>query len=114
MAAQKFQKMQEPKISKLKGGYTSSPWLVFQSGLKDICVHIKDRRLNQREATHLVKDFTTKHAQDEMAFYMGMVLEEDHSFEGLIEHLHHAFQSGKTSSELNSDFLWPVFKGQGD
>ena len=35
---------------------------------------------------------------------MGMVDEEDQSFEGLIDHLHDAFQSGETLSELISDF----------
>ena len=88
--------MCEPKISKLKGGYTSSAGLVFKSWLKDICVHIQDRRLTQREAIQLVKDFTVEHAQDEVEFYMGMVQEEDQSFEGLIEHLLDAFQSCET------------------
>ena len=45
-----FRKMQEPKISKLKGGYTLSAGLVFQSWLKDICFHVQDQRLSQREA----------------------------------------------------------------
>ena len=45
VASCKFKKMQEPKISKLKGGYSSSAGLIFQSWLKDICVHIEDRRL---------------------------------------------------------------------
>ena len=35
---------------------------------------------------------------------MGMVAKEDQFFEGLIDHLHDAFQSGKTLSELISDF----------
>ena len=39
-----------------------------------------------------------------MAFYMGMVMEEDQSFEGLIEHLQDDFQSGETLSELISNF----------
>ena len=43
-------------------------------------------------------------AQDEVEFFRGMVMEEDQSFEGLIEHLGDAFQSGKTLSELISDF----------
>ena len=34
---------------------------------------------------------------------MGMVAEEDQSFEGLINHLCDAFQSGETLSELISD-----------
>ena len=55
-----FRKMREPKINKLKGGYTSSAGLVFQSWLKDICVHMQDRRLTQREAIQLVKEFTVE------------------------------------------------------
>ena len=35
---------------------------------------------------------------------MGMMTEEDQSFEGLIDHLCDAFQSGETLSELISDF----------
>ena len=78
-AAQEFWKMWRPKISKLKGGYTSSAGLVFQSWLKDICVHVQDRRLTQRQAIQLVKDFTAEHAQDDVEFYMGMVAEGDQS-----------------------------------
>ena len=96
--------MQEPKISKLKGGYSSSTGLIFQSWLKEIHVHIEDRRLTQREAIQLVKEFTMEHAWDEVEFYMGMVANEDQSFEGLIGHLHDTFQSGETIGELISDF----------
>ena len=35
---------------------------------------------------------------------MGMVDEEDQSFKGLTDHLHDAFQSGETRSELISNF----------
>ena len=52
----------------------------------------------------MVKDFTTECAQDEVEFYMGMVAKEDQSFESLIDHLHDAFQSGNTLSELISNF----------
>ena len=96
--------MQEPKISKLKGSYSSSAGLIFQPWLIDIHVHVEDRRLTQREAIQLVKDYTMECAWDEVEFYMGMIAEEDQSFEGLIDHLHDAFQSGGTLSELISDF----------
>ena len=54
------EKCQEPKISKLKGGYSSSAGLIFQSWLKDIYIHVEDRRLTQKEAIQLVKDFTAE------------------------------------------------------
>ena len=36
---------------------------------------------------------------------MGMVVDEQQTFEGLVQHLKNAFQSGETSSELISDFM---------
>ena len=79
-AAYEFRKMQEPKISKLQVGYSSSAGLVFQSWLKDIHVNVEDRSLTQRKAIQLVKDFTTECAQDEVEFYMCMVAKEHQSF----------------------------------
>ena len=58
----------------------------------------------QREAMHLIKDFTAEHALDKVEFYMGMVVEEKQTFEGLVQHLKNAFQSRETISELISDF----------
>ena len=52
----------------------------------------------------LIKDFTAEHTCNEVEFYMGMVTEEQQTFEGLIQHLKNAFQSGETISELNRDF----------
>ena len=104
VAAHKFRNMWEPIVSKLKGRYSSSAGLIFQSWLKDICVHVEDRRLTQRQAIQLVKDFTMEHAWDEVEFYMGMVAEEGQSFKGLIDHLHDTFQSGETLNEPISDF----------
>ena len=52
----------------------------------------------------LVKDFTAECAHNEVEFYMGMVTDEQQTFEGLVQHLKNVFQSGKTTSELISDF----------
>ena len=52
----------------------------------------------------LIKDFPAEHACNEVDFYMGMVTEEQQTFKGLVQHLKNAFQSGKTISELISDF----------
>ena len=48
--------------------------------------------LTQREPIQLVKDFTAKYAWDGVEFYMGIVVEEDQSFKGIVEHLCDAFQ----------------------
>ena len=104
MAACKFCKLCKPKINKLKGGYSATADLIFQSWLKDIRVHIEDRNLTEREAMQLIKDFTAECAHNKVEFYMGMVADEQQTFEGLIQHLKNAFQSGETASELISNF----------
>ena len=104
MAVQEFCKLCKPKINKLKGGHSATANLFFQSWLKDINVHVQDRNLTEREAIQLVKDFTAERACDEVEFYMGMITDDQQSFDGLVNHLKHAFQSGETMSELISDF----------
>ena len=104
MAACEFCKLCRPKINKLKGGYSATANLIFQSWLKDIRVHVEDRNLTQREAIQLIKDFTAERACDKVEFYMGMVMDEQQTFEGLIQHLKNAFQSRETTSKLISDF----------
>ena len=61
--------------------------LIFQSWLKDIRVHVEDRNLSEREAMQLVKDFTAERARDKVEFYVGMVMDEQQTFEGLVQHL---------------------------
>ena len=46
-AASEFQKLREPKVAKLKGGYSSDASLVFQSWLKDIWVYVLECHLSQ-------------------------------------------------------------------
>ena len=102
MAAQEFCKMYEPKINKLKGGDSATANLIFQSWLKDIRVHVKDQHLTEGEAMQLIKDFTAEHAHDKVEFYMGMLVEDQQTFEGLVQHLKNSFQSVETISELIS------------
>ena len=104
MAVHKFCKLYKSKINKLKGGYSAMANLIFQSWLKDIRVHVEDRNFTEREAMQLVKDFTAECACNKVEFYMGMVVDEQQTFEGLVQHLKNAFQSGETTSELISDF----------
>ena len=113
IAAHEFHKMKEPKIIKLKGGYTSAAGLIFQSWLKDIHVHVEDTQLTQREAIQSVKDFTAEHAQNGEEFYTSIVIEEDYSFKGPKEHLHDTFHSAKTLNKLVSDFYsWSQKTGE--
>ena len=103
-AATKFKKLQEPKVAKFKGGYSSDASLVFQSWLKDIRVYTMERRLSQWEAIQLVKDYTSEQARSEVEYYLGLTPKEEQSFQGLIDHLSLAFQSCETVSSLIADF----------
>ena len=104
VAAQELCKLCKPKINKLKDGYSATANLMFQSWLKDINIHVEDWNLTEREAIQLVKDFTAERACDEVEFYMGMIVDDQQTFDGLVNHLKNAFQSGETVSELISDF----------
>ena len=104
VAVQEFHKLCEPKINKLKGGYSATANLIFQLWLKDINIHVEDQNLTEREAIQLVKDFTVERAHNEVEFYMGMTTDNQETFSGLVNHLKNAFQSGETMSQLISDF----------
>ena len=45
MVVQEVCKLNEPKINKLKGGFSATGNLIFQSWLKNIKVHIEDQNL---------------------------------------------------------------------
>ena len=83
VAVQEFCKLHEPKINKLKGGYSATANLIFQSWMKDINVHVKDQNLTERETIQLAKDFTTEKACNEVEFYMGMIADDQQTFDGL-------------------------------
>ena len=59
--------------------------------MKDIRIHVEDRNLSEREAMQVIKDFTAERAHDKVEFYMGMVADDQQTFEGLIQHLKKCF-----------------------
>ena len=103
-AATKFKKLQEPKVAKFKGVYSSDASLVFWSWHKDIWVYTLECCLSQQEAIQLVKDYTLEQARREVEYYLGLTPEDEQSFQGLIDHLSLAFQSCKMVSSLITDF----------
>ena len=104
VVVQEFCKLHKPKINKLKGGYSATANLIFQSWLKDINIHVEDQNLTEREAIQLVKVFTAERAHDEVEFCMGMTADDQQTFDGLVNHLKNALQLGETMSKLISDF----------
>ena len=73
----------EAKINKLKGGYSATANLIFQLWLKYIRGHMEDWNLMEREAIQLDKILTAENVHIEVEFYMGMVVEDQQTFEGL-------------------------------
>ena len=87
MVAQESCKLHKPSINKLEDGYSAMANLVFQSWLKDIKVCGEDQNLTEKEAIQVAKDFTAECAHIEVEFYMGMVVEDQKTFNGLVSHL---------------------------
>ena len=50
--------MREPKITKLRGGYSADAELVFRSWQADILANIQDRELDNKAAIQLIKEQT--------------------------------------------------------
>ena len=92
MFAQESHKLHDLKINKHKSGYSAIDNLIFQSLLKDIRFHVEDWNVTQREAIQLIKDCIGECAHDEEEFYMGLVVQEKQTFEGLVNHLESTFQ----------------------
>ena len=57
-ASKEFCRMQEPKITKLRGGYSANAELMFRSWKSDILVNINDRELDNKSAIQLIKEQT--------------------------------------------------------
>ena len=57
-ASKEFHRMCEPKITKLRGGYSADAELMFRSWRSDILAHINDRELDNKVAIQLIKEQT--------------------------------------------------------
>ena len=102
LVAEEFRKIHEPKIQKLKGGYSANAMLVFNSWLKDIKMCVKERNLTNMEAVQLVKDYTSEGARGVVEFYLDTTA--TWKYHELIEHLRTSFESSETFSSLVGDF----------
>ena len=102
LAAEEFRKIREPKIQKLKGGYSANAMLVFNSWLKDIEMCVRERKLTNMEAIQLVKDYTAEGARGAVEFYLDTTA--TWKYHELVEHLRTSFESGETFSSLVGDF----------
>ena len=102
LAAEEFRKIREPKIQKLKGGYSANAMLVFNSWLKDIEMCVRERKLTNMEAIQLIKDYTAEGARGAVEFYLDTTA--TWKYHELVEHLRTSFESSETFSSLVGDF----------
>ena len=70
LMAGEFREICKPKIQKLKGGYSATAMLVFNSWLKDVEMCVKEHKLTNPEAVQLVKDYTSEGARGTVEFYL--------------------------------------------
>ena len=70
--SKEFWRMHEPKITKLRGGYSADAELMFRSWKSDILAHINDRELDNKSAIQLIKEQTLDNACHEVEFQLDL------------------------------------------
>ena len=71
-ASKEFRQIREPKIMKLRGGYSANAELMFRSWKSDILANISDRELNNKAAIQLIKEQTLDNAHREVEFQLDL------------------------------------------
>ena len=94
--------MKEPKLAKLKGGYTTEANLFFQSWAKDVQAIVNDRQMSDNEALQLIKEHTEGTARRQVDNYLDF--SDNQTFSGLMKELSTAFESCQDEASLMADF----------
>ena len=102
-ALREFRRMHEPKITKLKGGYSADAELIFRSWRSDILAHIMDRELDNKVAIQLIKEQTLDNACHEVEFQLDLCGGEI-TCQDLLKHLSVAFQGGDNEASIFAKF----------
>ena len=100
--ASELRKMKEPKLAKLKGGYTTEANLFFQSWAKDVQAIVIDRQMSDSEALQLIKEYTEGTARCQVDNYLDF--SDNQTFSGLMRELSTAFESCQDEASLMADF----------
>ena len=95
--------MKEPKLAKLKGGYTTEANLFFQSWAKDVQAIIIDRQMSDNEALQLIKEHTEGAARGQVDNYLDF--SDNQTFSGLMKELSTAFESCQDEASLMAGLL---------
>ena len=103
-ASKEFRQMQEPKITKLRSGYSADTELVFRSWQADILAsNIQDRELDNKVAIQLIKEQTLDNACHRVEFQLDLGGGEI-MYWNLLRHLSIAFQGGDDEANLLAEF----------
>ena len=95
--------MREPKITKLRGGYSADAELMFRSWRADILANIQDRELDNKAAIQLIKEQTLDNARHEVEFQLDLC-GGNITFQNLLRHLSITFQGGDDEANLLAEF----------
>ena len=102
-ASKEFCPMCEPKITKLRGGYSANAELMFRSWKSDILAHINDRELDNKAAIQLIKEQTLDNAHHEVEFQPNLC-DGNITYQDLLQHLGIAFQGGDNEANVLAEF----------
>ena len=95
--------MWEPKIIKLKGGYSSDAELVFWSWQADVLVHIQDHKLDNQAIIQLIKGQTQNSTHHEVKFQLDLC-GSNIPYKELLECLSVTFQGGNDEANVLTEF----------
>ena len=102
-ALKEFCKMREPKITKLKGGYSADAELMFCSWRSDILANITDRELDNKAAIQLSKEQTLDNVCCKVEFQLNLCGGKI-TYQDLLEHPSVAFQGGDDEADILAEF----------
>ena len=102
-ASKEFHRMREPKIMKLRGGYSADAELMFRSWKSDILVHINDRELDNKSAIQLIKEQTLDNARRKVEFQLDLC-GGNITYQDLLQHLGIAFQGSDDEANVLAEF----------
>ena len=100
--ASEFKKLKEPKLAKLKGGYSSEANLFFQGWAKDVQAAMVDHQLTDSEPIQLVKEYTKGSARKHVDGFLDFT--EHPTFEKLMKELASVYSSTDDDASLMSEF----------
>ena len=100
--AGEFKKLKEPKLAKLKGGYSSEASLFFQGWAKDVRAIVEDHQLTDSEAIQLIKEHIEASACKQVDSFLDLI--EHPTFDMLMNELAAVYSPTDDDASLMSEF----------